>query len=216
MRVRALPALQALLALASCAGRESSSWFWDTASRVEGGDADDWQTPRVHIDASLLPWSEESDTEQCNFWNGTYQWSLGLCSHFAISRIGNRIDAQAVERALHCAARHSTDCVLAPEVGVGLPALFIYDAERGMRLLLAPRMLELESAASPSATVNVRVHDPSGETASRMMSMGDEVRVEFLTTASKALQVETLKGADAFCVQLMRNAISQACWDALD
>lgn len=196
-----------------CMGVGSAEWFWETASWVASGDEDDWQRPRVRVDAALLPWGDQKETDQCNFWNGTFEWSLGLCSHFAISRLGNRIESQAVERAVHCAARHSTDCVLAPEVGVGLPALFLYDATQGMRLLLAPRVLERETQVG---RVDVRVHDPSGDTASRLMPMGEEVRVEFLTTASKALQIETLRGVDAFCVQLVRHAISQACWDALD
>lgn len=209
--LRAVPLLLVVWARVVWAG-----WLWETASWAAGGDEDEWQLPKVHIDASLLPWDAAEGTNQCNFWNGTYEWSLGLCSHFAISRLGNRIESQAVERAVHCAARHSTDCVLAPEIGVGLPALFLYDATRGMRLLLAPRMLELESGQTEAATVDVRVHDPSGETASRVLPLSEAVRVEFLTTASKALQVETLEGVDAFCVQLVRHAISQACWDALD
>ena len=196
-----------------CMGVGSAEWFWETASWAADGDEDGWKRPRVHIDASLLPWDAAEGTDRCDFWNGTFEWSLGLCSHFAISRIGSRIESQAVERAAACPARPDRLRARA-EVGVGLPALFVYDATQGMRMLLAPRMLERETLETDG--VDVRVHDPSGDTGSRVVPMSEAVRVEFLTTSSKALQIETLYGVDAFCVQLVRHAISQACWDALD
>lgn len=199
----------AWLLIAAAALEVSGGWFWEE----EKGDLN---TPLLQMDGALMPWGGESGTEQCNFWNGTYEWSLGLCSHFAISRLGHRVESEGVERAVKCAARHSTDCVLAPEIGVGLPAVFLYDSKNGMRLLLAPRMLEIEPMMDEMESLDVRIHDPSDESASRVLAMRRRVRVEFITTKSKALQVETLSGVDAFCVQLLRSAVAQSCWDALD
>lgn len=195
------------------------SWPWDEDAEEQLSQQEEEPGPEYTHQQKDENEDEDEDEDACNFWNGTHEWSLGLCSHFAISRLGGRIEVEAVERAVHCAARHATDCVLAPEVGVGLPAVFLYDASKGMRLLLAPRLLEPPAAAAEAdayAEANVRVHDPSGGSPSRMVLMRNEITVEYLTTATKTLQVETLRGADAYCVQLVRRAISQACWDALE
>jgi hypothetical protein len=196
-------------------------WWWLTGDEAVHEEFD------AQVQKRLLLWHEHSSEdgdEECNFWNGSYEWSLELCSHYAISRLGKRVEQEALQRAVQCASRHSTDCVLAPEIGVGLPAVFVYDSSDGMRLLMAPRLLPASTPSvgggddlrPASESVAVRVHDPKGGNHRLIRSMRREIRVEFFTTDTKVLQVETLRDEDAFCVQLARRAISHACWDALD
>ena len=190
-------------------------WDW-----IGGGDGGH-ESVHVRLDTAIGPWQTEHGDPECEFWNGTFQWKLGLCSHFSLSRLGAGTMALAVERAVQCAARHATDCVLAPEVGVGFPALFLYDANQGMRLLLAPRILDntdkdAVDVDGSEKTVRVRVHDVIDKTDAATLAMQPTVRVEYLTTGSKKLQVEALYGNEAFCVQLARHAIAAECWEALD
>ncbi len=227
-RRRPLPLLRLLLhvgaALAQSAGGglvPTSGWEWWLGLGAGGGGGGagvDEPTSRVHMDAAMETWDEQEGADpECEFWNGTFQWELGLCSHFAVSRLGPRHQDEALRRAVRCAARAATDCVLGPEVGVGFPALFVYDADAGMRMLLAPRLLPPDpSDAAQLATGAVRVHDPMGRGASRVLQLRRALQVEFLTTGSKQLQTELLRDADAYCVQLARHAISSACWRALD
>jgi len=168
----------------------------------------------ISMHAAVLPWGGDSgDEPECAFWNGTFQWDLGPCSHFSMSRLSRATMAEATSRAVACAARHSTDCILGPEVGIGLPAVFAYDAAAGMRLVLAPRPI----VTGDEEWATVRVADPSGRDHSgKVVRMRQQMEVEFLPLHGKRLETETFSGNDAFCVQLARRAISAECWTAID
>ena len=208
-------------------GTKGTGW-WE-ALGFEGWGGTEGRGTMVQMDVAFEPWNDEQGAPECEWYNGSFKWTLGpLCTHFSISRVGPSALALATDRALQCASRVGAGCVLAPEVGVGLPALFVYTDTGGMRALLAPRLLaddEIESAAAAADAldeagrprrVNVRVDDPSGRGEAATLTMRTAVVAEFLTGGSRKLHVETLVGDDAFCVQLARHAIAQECWDALE
>jgi hypothetical protein len=122
--------------------------------------------------------------------------------------------SRAIERAVRCAAWHETECVLSPEVGVSIPAAFVYDPEStGMRMIIAPRVLPSMDTVDVRT---VRVQDITEKTNGRVLEFNFSTRVEFLPGGSRAPVSETLTGSDAYCVQLLRAAFSEDCWRNLD
>lgn len=149
----------------------------------------------------------------CSFWNGTVMYSSDLCSHFSLSRLATHIASRATDRALRCAAWHETECVISPEIGVSIPAAFVYDpsGEGGMRMLIAPRIVD-----NGNDLRTIRVQDPEEKTNGRVLKLNHTITVEYLPGGSRTPVSEVLNGSDAFCVQLLRSAFVDECWQHLD
>ena len=160
-------------------------------------------------------WSEGQYIEpNCSWWNGSVTYTSDLCSHFSLSRMASNSAGRAIERAVRCAAHYETECVISPEIGVSIPAAFVYDPEgSGMRMLIAPRVLP--QATTPDVRT-VRVQDPEEQTSGRLVEFNHSVRIEYLPGGSRAPVSETLNGSDAYCVQLLRAAFVDECWQQLD
>lgn len=181
-------------------------------------------------------WSDdEPPPPNCSWWNGTVVYSSDLCSHFSLSRMASNIASRATQRAVQCAAHADTDCVLSAEIGLSVPAAFVYDPSGvGMRMIIAPRVLPYAKPLTPrnpppgpdapsdsSAPAGpepkaVRIQDPEQKTNGRVVEFNNSVTVEYLPGGSRAPVSETLTGSDAYCVQLLRAAFSEECWAQLD
>ena len=117
--------------------------------------------PATQDDLLFTPWPSEDEgtwgdggapAPECAFFNGSVVYTSPVCSHFAISRLASSATALAIERATKCATEFDVDCILSAEVGLSVPALFIYDhASVSMRMLLAPSVLAAGAKASASA-----------------------------------------------------------------
>jgi hypothetical protein len=176
------------------------------------------QLPEVRVshDGSLLSrdfLEDDSGTLPCAFYNASFTYSHGLCSHFSVARTSASVQSEALERALACAARHETDCILSPEVGLSVPAAFVYDQEAGLRMLIAPRLLP---PLNESVTKLVEFRHPTTEKGLAQLSLNDTVHVEALEGGTRQMRTETLYGSAAYCVQLLRMAFSPSCWKEID
>ena len=139
-------------------------------------------------------------------------YTSDLCSHFSLSRMASNSAGRAIERAVRCAAWFETECVISPEIGVSIPAAFVYDPEgKGMRMLIAPRILD-----PGNDTRTVRVQDPEEKTGGRITELNHTIRVEYLPGGSRTPVSEALNGSDAYCVQMLRSAFVDECWQQLD
>ena len=150
---------------------------------------------------------------ECAFWNMSVVYESSLCSHFAIGRSAST-PARANQRALACAAAFGVECVLSPEIGLALPAAFLYSHDAAtMTMVLAPKLLP-----HASEQVHVRVAPPGGDglTDTKTLHFNRTVRVEYLEGASRQLRKETLSDDSAFCVQLLRLSFEPECWQKLD
>lgn len=160
-------------------------------------------------------WSDASTKHvepNCTWWNGTVTYTSDLCSHFSLSRMASNSAGRAVDRAVRCAAWFETECVLSPEIGVSIPAAFVYDPDSsGMRMLIAPRILD-----TGNDTRTVRVQDPAELTTGRVIELNHTIHVEYLPGGSRTPVSEALNGSNAYCVQLLRAAFVDECWQQLD
>lgn len=157
---------------------------------------------------------DENGTLPCAFYNASYTYSHGLCSHFSIARTSAAVQNEALERALACAARHETDCILGPEVGLSVPAAAVYSQEAGLRLVIAPRLLSPVNETASTKLVELR--HPVTEQSLARLSMSESVHVEFLEGGTRQMRTETFEGGAALCVQLLRMAFSPSCWKEID
>ena len=194
----------------------ASSWFTSTPP------------PRVSVPATqdgavFAHWSMDDETlwydgtaglqPECEWWNGTVVYTSDICSHFSLSRMASNHATRAIERAVKCAALYETECVLSTEIGVSIPAAFAYDSNSaGMKMIIAPRLLEHE----PVDVRMVRVQDPAEQTSGMLLELNHSIRVEYLPGGSRAPMNEILNGSEAFCVQLLRAAFAEECWQQLD
>lgn len=175
-------------------------------------------------------WSEGAVVEpNCSWWNGSVVYTSDLCSHFSLSRMASSSAGRAIDRAMRCAAWYETECVISPEIGVSIPAAFVHDPDDAsrMRMLIAPRIIP-PTDASPAAVDatgdgvvksemrSIRVQDPEEKTNGRIAEFNHTIQIEYLPGGSRAPVSETLTGSDAYCVQLLRAAFVQECWQQLD
>ena len=163
-----------------------------------------WETRVEETDEGTV------DVPECNWWNGTVQYEDATCNHFVLSRLGSTVASEATRRALECAAYHQTECVQSYEIGVRLPASFIYDAETGIRMVTVPRILSRWNATQ------VRLDHPDGKGLGRWRTLYREIEVEYLPGGSKRPVTETLHNESAWCVQMLRAGIVPECWEELD
>lgn len=178
----------------------------------------------VNDDDSLLAeWPSESLSDpsssppECSFWNGTVQYQSTLCSHFAVARPSSS-PALARERALRCAATYSTECILSPEVGLAVPAAFLYNHKtQSMRHVIAPKILPHNTKTMDYAPVskNVRITSPDTQR-TRSELFNTTITSEYLDGMTRSLVTSRFNDEDAFCVQLLRRAFSDGCWKGVD
>ena len=105
-----------------------------------------------------------------------------LCSHFSLSRVAAGSVDRAVDRAARCAAAFETECVLAPEIGLGIPAAFVYDEEAAsMRMLIAPR-----GSAHDGVPTELLVQDPAQDVGALARAFNRTIRAEYLPGGKRA------------------------------
>jgi len=166
----------------------------------------------------MSTWASESMAgsslpPECAFWNQSVVFSNDMCSLFVVNRAAAAYHA-ASTRAMRCAAAYGVECVLSPEIGLAMPAAFLYDhATSSMRMLIAPKLLARESE---QLHVRVSPPDSDGITQTRTLLLNETVSVEYLDGQTKSLHSGTLVKDEAFCVQMLRRAFEPACWKALD
>ena len=174
---------------------------------------------QVNTDGGLFaPWPSEavagsSSPPECVFYNQSVVFSSELCSLFAVNRVAT-LYSRASQRAMSCAAAYGGECILSPEVGLALPAAFLYDHTTArMNMLIAPKLIPHDSEP-----MHVRVSPPDGDgiTSTRTVVFNNTIRVEYLDGMTKQLVLKTLSTNEAFCVQLLRLAFEPTCWQALD
>lgn len=175
---------------------------------------------KINDDDSLLrEWASEAygapadAAPECEFWNFSVQYDSNLCNHFTLGR-SSSMPQRAVHRALQGAAAHGAECVLSPEVGLAVPAAFVFDERGQVQTVLGPRLLPLEDAEEQ----HVRLAPPDGDgvTDTTTVVFNRTVRAEFLDGESKMLHSRVFAGPQAYCVQLLRLAFEPRCWRQLD
>ena len=172
---------------------------------------------QVTADGSFLSaWEEhgEDGSPPCKFYNATYQYTGALCSHFALARMGQHTQTEALNRALSCAAYFATDCILSPEIGLSVPAAFVYDPQDGLRMVIAPKLVDSpDNTGSEDRLIELR--DPDGKRHTQM-DMKSAVTVEYLQGGARRMSVDTFNHTAAYCVQLLRVAFDSSCWKEID
>lgn len=174
--------------------------------------------PKVEVtpDGSFLSeWDSDADPPPCKFYNASYQYTAGLCSHFALARMSAATQNQAIERALSCGAHFETDCVLSPEIGLSVPAAFVYDPTSGLKMIIAPKLLPLPSKTNNSNKL-IAFQDPSGKRTGYQFNMNHTIYTEYLEGGSRKMTTQVLEGEAAYCVQLLRIAFDSSCWKEID
>jgi hypothetical protein len=180
----------------------------------------------VNIDSALISewlsesiesYSDEPLEGECGFFNFSKSHTSEFCDTFTISRMQSGTIAAATSRALKCAARAGTECVLSSEIGLAVPAAFLarQDSADGIKVLIAPRRVPRQKGDPPASQKHVRVSVPTDTFGSRTVVFNDTVRAEYLTT-DKRVKSDVFTGDEAFCVSLLRVAFEKECWDKLD
>ena len=171
----------------------------------------------INTDGSFLsPWQYDEHVEPppCNFYNATYQYTGALCSHFALARMSQSTQQEAFNRALSCAAYYETDCILSPEIGLSIPAAFVYDPENGLKMVIAPKLTDTSEAGDAEERL-VELRDPDGKKRVQI-HMQTAVGVEYLLGGKRLVTTETLYNTSAYCVQMLRLAFDTSCWQEID
>jgi len=121
---------------------------------------------------------------------------------------------EALNRALSCAAHYETDCILSPEVGLSVPAAFVYDELEGLKMLVAPKLLDLPPEYT-SMDKLIEIRDPD-EKRRAQIEMRDVVNVEYLRGGARRMTTEMFNDTSAYCIQLLRLAFDSTCWSEID
>lgn len=173
-------------------------------------------TVEVTKDGSFLSeWDAyNGDAPPCEFYNATYQFAKGLCTHFAIARMSASDQAEALDRANECASHHNTDCILSPEVGLSVPAAFVYDDAVGLKMIIAPKIMETQHETK-ATTVAFQMPD-DGRRTGVQIEFNSSVSVQYLEGVSRQLSVSTFSGHAAYCIQMLRMAFADDCWQQID
>ena len=168
--------------------------------------------------AYLSEWhaDEQTGLPPCNFYNASHQYSAGLCSHFAIARMSADTQSEALSRAMQCATSHETDCILSSEIGLSVPAAFVYDDDLGLKMVIAPKLLALPDGTSPD-TRTIALHMPDdGKKTGIHIRFNNTVNVQFLQGVTRKLNEAVFSGPAAYCVQMLRTAFAEDCWSEID
>lgn len=180
----------------------------------------------VNIDSALISewlsdriesYSDEPLEGECSFFNFSKSHTAEFCDTFTISRMQSGTIAVATSRALKCAAKAGTECVLSSEIGLAVPAAFLarQDSNDGMKVLIAPRRVSMQKGDLSVSQKHVRVSVPTDTFGSRTLVFNDSIRAEYLTP-DKRVKSEVFIGDEAFCLSLLRVAFEKECWDNLD
>ena len=173
-------------------------------------------TMKVTSDGSFLsPWDDYDAEPPCAFYNGTYVYTAALCSHFALARMSATTQTEAISRAMTCAVHHKTDCVLSPEVGLSVPAAFVYDVEDGLKMVIAPKVVDMPPDQNATQR-HVAFQHPTTPDVMVRLRLYDAVNVEFMQGGARRMTTQVYRGAGAFCVQMLRLAFDEACWAEID
>jgi hypothetical protein len=168
----------------------------------------------VNADGDLLEeWESDhnlSMAPECRWLDGSTKYTSEACSWFIINRRSST-PTEAFTRALRCAAHTGVDCVLSPEVGLGTPACFIV-GQTATRMVLAPRVIPQEAQES----ANVRIINPGNTLSTKTVRLNETIQVEYLDGSTRRVVMETFYGREAYCVQFLRMAFNDSCWDSLD
>jgi hypothetical protein len=179
-----------------------------------------------------------SAAPECRFVDGSRVYESKLCTHFVIGRAASS-PPKAFARALACAAKFQTSCVLSPEIGLAVPAVFLVHATQ-TTMLLAPRV----HAPPDNSTVGVRLRDPSNALNTRKVRFNKTVSVSYMVRCSDAAAAEprprvrawhvdpassgaqdgrsrrqesrVFDGGDAHCISFLRVSFAPSCWENLD
>tara|TARA_B100001109_G_scaffold224083_1_gene196825 strand:- start:4471 stop:5082 length:612 start_codon:yes stop_codon:yes gene_type:complete len=176
------------------------------------------EPPKVRLETNPSFLTPDWDPAQpkCEFYNASYVYEKGLCSHFSIARMGPSVQQEALSRALDCATAHETDCLLSPEVGLTVPAAFVYDNEMGLKMLIAPKFLPLPAGIDPEPKL-IDVQMPvDGRRTGMQVAFNSSVLAEFLEGGSREIKQSLLTGTAAHCAQLLRVAFAEDCWNLID
>ena len=176
----------------------------------------------VNLDHSILShwlseeidtWSDEPLSEECAYFNFTTTHEGEFCSPFVVSRLQPATLRAAAKRALKCAAKSQVECILSPEVGLAVPAVFLHDhTQEDLKVIVAPRVLPLHDDVQ---TEYVRVNLPGDSFGSRTLQMNNTLSIEYMTK-TKQIEKTILRNEEAYCVNLLRLAFESECWAKLD
>jgi hypothetical protein len=126
--------------------------------------------------------------------------------------------ADALRTADKCARAAGVHCILSAEVGLELPAVFIWDMKSdSMRAILAPRrQMQYESTQIKSRVRVGHPLDPSavaGDVHAKEFVMSKSVQVEYVDGRSGSVKMvhATFNESDAYCVQLLDQSVSEEC-----
>ena len=160
----------------------------------------------------VLGFLYNNEVKDCHWFSrGDAPRDGGVCSHFALSRMSSSLGAEAVDRALSCAVRFETECVLSVEINVSIPSCFVYDRSDGIKMINVPKILEYSDEK-----VQVVTQDVTETRVGVRASYSRWVDVEYLPRNSKHATTERFYNASAWCVQLLRESVEPACWKELD
>jgi hypothetical protein len=179
----------------------------------------DAPAPRVELDKSFLAeWLDDgSGPPPCAFYNGSYRYGGGLCSHLALARMSAATQQEALSRALACAAHYETDCLLSPEVGFSVPAAFVYDEDAGLRMLVAPKLVPMPPTPERNVTEKfIGFQDPRTDRSAAQLRLHSAVNAEYQPGTTRGLVTAVLDGSAAYCVQMLRLAFDEDCWKQID
>ena len=173
-------------------------------------------TVKLKPSPSFLSPDWDATQPNCKFYNASFVYENGLCSHFSIARMGPSVHQEALSRAMDCATLHDTDCILSPEVGLNIPAAFVYDELVGLRMLVAPKFLPLPPEVEPDPRA-IDVYMPNtGRRTDMQVVFNSTVKVEFLEGGSRDVREGVFFGPAAHCAQLLRVAFGADCWLEID
>ena len=160
------------------------------------------------VNVSTLPVVKMHDIlseTSCDFFNFTQRFGSEFCDVFSASRISSTTMREALTRALACMADHEVECVLGPEVGLGLPSVFLADAVHGAKVVVGPRFV---SSDEPTL---VRVLNPFDSTAPTTVELNSTVSVEFVDE-NRHVRMTSFNGSDALCLSLLKLAFVSSCF----
>jgi len=122
---------------------------------------------------------------ECMFWNQSVVFSDEMCSLFVVNRAASAYSS-ASARAMRCAAEFGVECVLSPEIGLAMPAAFLYDYETSsMRMLIAPKLVPHESEQ-----LHVRVSPPDSMALHRRGRLFSTTRFAWSTSMGRVRPLE--------------------------
>jgi hypothetical protein len=150
----------------------------------------------------------------CNWVDSHKAESLSGCSKIAILHYSEREAQNDLTAASFCAVEHETDCVLGIEIGLHMPAAFVYSPSDGMRMLMAPTILNHSTDSLEQK--NIKVSNPGNAGECDILAFYPEINIEYFAGGTKMLRTEVLRGAPAYCVQLLKSVTSEDCWERIE